>query len=113
MEQNPVFYTAVDQGAVSEGVFDFKLASSGSEVYIGGTDSRLSTGSIEYSELVNDQLWQVGGATLTLNGDKVPPRFETIIDSGTTLMGAETETLEINWGGKTWPDDTDNFNLRK
>ena len=84
---------------------------------------------------MNDQFWQIGGATLTLNGEKVSSGLETVIDSGTTLMGAEPDTVEsfyaqipgsgydekygyytfpcdsvpelaFNWGGKTWPIDT-------
>lgn len=38
---NSVFQTLVSQGAVPEPVFAFKLASSGSELYVGGVNSAL------------------------------------------------------------------------
>ena len=87
---------------------------------------------------MNDQFWQIGGATLTRNGEKVSSGLETVIDSGTTLMGAEPDTVDsfyaqipgsgydekygyytfpcdsvpelaFNWGGKTWPIDTNKY----
>jgi cathepsin D len=45
---NSVFQTLVSQGAVPEPVFAFKLASSGSELYVGGVNSALYRGPFTY-----------------------------------------------------------------
>ncbi|KAH9948108.1 aspartic peptidase domain-containing protein [Amylocystis lapponica] len=87
LKTSPYFLTAVSQKAVSQGVFAFKLASSGSELYIGGTDSSLYTGDIEYHDLSNTEgYWQIGSGSAIINGEAVATDLETIIDSGTTLM---------------------------
>ena len=44
-----VFQTLVSQGAVPEPVFAFKLASSGSELRVGGVNSALYKGSFTYT----------------------------------------------------------------
>ncbi|KAH9851624.1 acid protease [Lenzites betulinus] len=138
---DPFFVTAVKQGAVSEGVFGFKLAESGSELYIGGTNTRLYTGSIEYHPVTSTSgFWQIGSGKLTLNGKSYATGLQTIIDSGTTLMAAQPNTvdkfyesipgssfdsrdevytfpcdqvpeLSFSWGGKTWAISTDEFNI--
>jgi cathepsin D len=41
---NPVFQTLVAEGAVDSPTFGFKLASSGSELFVGGTNSELYKG---------------------------------------------------------------------
>ena len=46
---NPLFQSLVAQGKTTSSVFSFKLASSGSELYIGGKNSNLYTGSITYT----------------------------------------------------------------
>ena len=46
---SPVFQTLVSEGQVSDSVFSFKLSSSGAELYIGGSDSSLYTGSFAYT----------------------------------------------------------------
>ncbi|KAI9059506.1 acid protease [Trametes sanguinea] len=141
MKKDPFFVTAVKQNAVQEGVFAFKLGQSGSELYIGGTNSRLYTGSIEYHDVTTDKgYWQIGGASALLNGRTFASNLETIIDSGTTLMAAEPSVVDqfyssirgsgydeesgyytfpcnsvpvvsFNWGGKTWTISGDDFNL--
>ncbi|KAI0820452.1 acid protease [Trametes gibbosa] len=138
---DPFFVTAVKQGAVSQGVFGFKLASSGSELYIGGTNSRLYTGAIEYHPVVSSTgFWQIGSARLAVGSKTYASNLQTIIDSGTTLMAAQPDVvdkfyasipgssyderdeaytfpcnkipqLSFNWGGKTWNISPDEFNL--
>ncbi|KAI0952451.1 hypothetical protein AcW1_004540 [Taiwanofungus camphoratus] len=139
---NPFIVTASDEGAISESVFAFKLASSGSSLYIGGTDSSLYTGSVEYHDLSSsDGFWQIGGASALVGGKTVVSDFETIIDTGTTIMygppGAVEQfynaidgskvydkqdgyysypcdsppTVAFSWGGKSWGISSDNFSL--
>ena len=45
----PVIQTLVSEGQLSDPVFAFKLASSGSELRIGGVNTALYTGSITYT----------------------------------------------------------------
>ncbi|KAL7280237.1 hypothetical protein ACG7TL_006656 [Trametes sanguinea] len=100
MNKDPFFVTAVKQNAVQEGVFAFKLGQSGSELYIGGTNSRLYEGSIEYHDVVTTDkgYWQIGGASALLNGRNFASNLETIIDSGTTLMAAEPSVVDQFYG---------------
>ena len=48
-QANPVFQTLISQGSVANRVFAFKLARTGSELYIGGTNSNLYTPPISYA----------------------------------------------------------------
>ncbi|CDO69152.1 hypothetical protein BN946_scf185042.g54 [Trametes cinnabarina] len=121
LDESPFFNTAVSQGAVDEGVFGFKLASSGSELYLGGTNSDLYSGSIEYHDVdTSTGFWQLPGATAYVGSKAVVSNFETIIDSGTTIMygpPSAVRTLYKSvsgsklWGGKKWAISADNFNL--
>ncbi|CCM00531.1 uncharacterized protein FIBRA_02565 [Fibroporia radiculosa] len=87
LNQNPFFWTAIAQNAVPEGVFGFYLAGNDSELFLGGTDSSRYTGSIEYHPLVSDVgYWQIGGASISISGQSVASDFETVIDSGTSLI---------------------------
>ncbi|KAH9939219.1 aspartic peptidase domain-containing protein [Amylocystis lapponica] len=135
----PYFFSAISQKAVKDSVFAMKLSSSGAELFLGGTDSSLYTGDIEYHALSSTVgYWQIGGASATVNGQKVASGIDTIIDSGTTLMygpedgvaqfyaGIEGSqqgddgtytypcdskpTISFNWGGKDWTISADKFN---
>ena len=68
--EDPFFNSAQAQGAVPSGVFAFKLAKKGSELFLGGTNSRLYTGSIEYHGVVGRGFWQIGSGEV-LVGSKV------------------------------------------
>ena len=50
---NPLFQSLAAQGKTSSSVFSFKLASSGSELYLGGKNSNLYTGSITYTPVTD------------------------------------------------------------
>ena len=96
---DPFFFTAVDQGVVDQGVFGFKLASSGSELFIGGTNENLYTDDIEYHNLSSSNgFWQIGGASVTMNGKTEGSNLDTIIDSGSTIITAPTSTAKKLWG---------------
>ncbi|KAH8102946.1 acid protease [Cristinia sonorae] len=135
------FQSAFEQKSVPENAFSFKLASSGSSLYLGGADSSLFTGEVEFHEVVNSGFWQASGAKALVNGKPVGDSFDTIIDSGTTIMygppaavdalyasvpGAKAvqgqagfysfpcdsvPDVAFNWGGKTWAITPENFNL--
>ncbi|CAK5266672.1 unnamed protein product [Mycena citricolor] len=84
---NPYFQTAISEGAVSANRFGFYLASSGSSLYIGGTDTRKYTGAIEYNDITSSSgFWQVTGASVKVGSSTVVSNLQTIVDSGTTIM---------------------------
>ncbi len=75
------------QGAVKEAVFGFKLAKNGSELYLGGTNQLLYKGDIEYHPIdTSTGFWQLEGAEALVDGEAAVKDFDTIIDSGTTIM---------------------------
>ena len=84
--QPPFFETAIAQGSVTESVFAFKLASNNSELYLGGTNLDHYDGPFEFHNLSEVGYWQIGGASAVLNDNVVASDFDTIIDSGTTIM---------------------------
>ena len=86
----------MQQNKVSAGEFGFKLASSGSELYLGGTDSKLYTGSIEYHSVDRSTgFWQLSGASAYVGSKAAVSNFETIIDSGTTIMYGPPSAVKI------------------
>ena len=123
----------ISQGTVSSGVFGFKLASNGSELYLGGTNSDLYTGAIEYHDVDQSMgFWQITNGKAYVGSTAAVSNFETIIDSGTTIMYGPPSavqtfyaaipgsavydssegyysypcdslpTVGFSWGGKTW-----------
>lgn len=82
-------FTAVEQNAVEIGQFAFKLTENGSELYIGGTDTSLYTGSIEFHPVDQSQgVYALENATVFVDGMEVGRGIATVIDSGTSLMAA-------------------------
>ncbi|KAI0724993.1 aspartic peptidase domain-containing protein [Fomitopsis betulina] len=138
LDANPFFWTALKQGAVSSGEFGFYLADSDSELYLGGSDESKYSGTPEFSTLTSSSgFWQIGGASLIINNKTLESGFDTIIDSGTTLMYGPPKavssafekasaqslgsgvygfdcndfpTVEVSWGGNTY-DISSAFNL--
>ncbi|GBE83078.1 Aspartic protease [Sparassis crispa] len=139
LQSSPFPFTASSEGVISQGVFAFKLTSSGAELYMGGTDSSLYSGDIEYHDLSSsDGFWQIGGASAIVNGQTATSGFDTVIDSGTTLAYGPTSgvsqlyaaipgsqqgsdgtytfpcdssaTVGFSWGGQTWQIDPSLFN---
>ncbi|EIN11115.1 acid protease [Punctularia strigosozonata HHB-11173 SS5] len=140
--KTPFFNKAVSQGTASKNEFGFKLASSGSELYLGGTDSSKYSGSIEYHDVdTSSGFWQATGAKAKVGSKTVVSGFDTIIDSGTTIMYGPPASVKkvfaavsgsklydstngyysypcdsppkisFNWGGKDWEISSDNLSL--
>ncbi|KAH7904283.1 aspartic peptidase domain-containing protein [Hygrophoropsis aurantiaca] len=134
----PVFQSLVDQGAISEPVFAFKLAQNGSELYLGGTNPALYEGDFTYAP----GLWEVKLDAVSVNGASI--LFATtysVVDTGTSLIvggndvdafnkaiGAQDASdtvgrgfytfpcnkvpnVSITYGGKEWPIPVQSFNL--
>lgn len=135
---DPVFDTLVSQGAVPESVFAFKLASSGSELRVGGVNSALYKGSFTYTPVTEKAYWQINGDGMGVNGKTFVKKFSAIVDSGTSLilgnssqvkqLYAATNATEVDkgvyalpcnamphvsitLGGKTIPLSAESFNL--
>ncbi|KAM6502920.1 acid protease [Amanita muscaria] len=141
MQQTPFLSMAVSQGSISKNAFGLKLGHGGSELYLGGANRELFTGSVELHNLSSSRgFWQVGGASIKVNGQEaVVSDFDTIIDSGTTLIYGPPEAVRqvyaqipgsalidrtngfysfpcnsapvvsFNWGGKDWDISPSNF----
>ncbi|KAF8823613.1 hypothetical protein HHX47_DHR9000085 [Lentinula edodes] len=87
LDADPFFVNANSQNAVDSNEFGFYLASSGSELYLGGANSDLYSGSIEYHDVdTSTGFWQISGASIASDGTTAVSDFATIIDSGTTIM---------------------------
>ncbi|KAF7373521.1 Acid protease [Mycena sanguinolenta] len=122
--------------------FAFYLGETASELYLGGTNMNKYTGSIE-PHAVNQAtgFWQITGASAKVGNSVAVSGFQTIIDSGTTLIyGPPTDVaalwaqvpgsalydstngyysfpcatppqISFNWGGKDWAISAANINL--
>lgn len=56
----PVFQTMVSRGQADVPVFSFKLAASGSELYLGGANSALYTGNFTYTPVTEQVSCRLG-----------------------------------------------------
>ncbi|KAJ8518369.1 hypothetical protein ONZ45_g4558 [Pleurotus djamor] len=82
---NPVFQTLAAQGKTTASQFAFKLATSGSELFLGGVNSRLFTGALTQVPVTTVGFWQIQLTSANANGVAVPGR-QAIVDTGTTLL---------------------------
>lgn len=101
----------MSEKAVDSGVFGFKLSSSGAQLNLGGTDSSLYSGSIEYHDLASTAgYWQIGGASALVNGKAVVSDIQTIIDSGTTLMYGPSDQVKTFYSSISGAQEYDTQN---
>ncbi|KAJ7701568.1 aspartic protease [Mycena rosella] len=142
LNENPFFNTANGDGTVDANQFGFFLASSGSELFLGGSDDAKFSGSPEFHDVDSSTgFWQVTGAKAKVGSTAVVSGFDTIIDSGTTIMYgppadvkkvyakvkgsavfdstngyysfpcASAPEIAFNWGGADWVISAANINL--
>ncbi|KAI0743998.1 acid protease [Daedaleopsis nitida] len=116
--QNPFFNTAIEQSAVKEKVFAFKLAKEGSELFLGGVNDKLYTGKIETHAVdTSTGFWHIQGASILAN--KKTEVYGAI--DGATLYDEKNgfysypcdtpPTIAFTWGGSEWAISKDNVNL--
>ncbi|KAJ7752532.1 acid protease [Mycena olivaceomarginata] len=113
LNKNPFFVNANHDGDVDANQFAFYLASSGSELYLGGTNSDLYTGEIEYNAVDSSSgFWQATGASAKVGGSTAVSGIQTIIDSGTTLMygpAADVKKIFAKVAGSKVYDSTNGY----
>ncbi|KAH9968219.1 acid protease [Russula dissimulans] len=83
---SPLFQTLISEGAVTAPVFGFKLATSGSELFLGGTNSALYTGDFTWVPLTHNSYWQASFNGISVNGKTVVGNTAAIYDTGTTQI---------------------------
>ncbi|CUA70772.1 hypothetical protein RSOLAG22IIIB_09107 [Rhizoctonia solani] len=83
------------QGKISSPTFSFRLASSGSELYLGGANTNKYTGDITWVPVTNKTYWVTEGATKV--GGNVGYSGSMIIDSGTTLIVGPSNSVQRWW----------------
>ena len=98
----PYFYSLKNAGAVSSGVFQFDLRTSGSSLFLGGTNSAKYSSTPVYQSVDSNQgFWQVPAS---VNSQSI----QSIVDTGTTLIVAPTsqaQTLFNQLGLQTFTQD--------
>ncbi|KAI0630212.1 protease [Trametes polyzona] len=141
MKANPFIQSAKWERAIKHAVFGMKLAKLGSELYLGGTDAALYTGAVEGHAVTGSGFWQIAGASVSAKGQAAVSGFQTIVDSGTTLIYGPPHAVAalyakipdaqlydaqngiysfpcdaspdvaFAWGGRSWEISAENFNL--
>ncbi|SNX81364.1 related to pepsin precursor (aspartate protease) [Melanopsichium pennsylvanicum] len=95
----PYFYSLKQAGAVTSGKFQFDLRTSGSSLFLGGTNSAKYSTTPAYVSVDSDQgFWQVPAS---VNGQSI----QSIVDTGTTIIVAPTsqaQTLFTSLGLSTF-----------
>jgi cathepsin D len=92
----PLFQSLVAQGTVINPTFSFKLATSGSELYIGGSNPALYTGSFTCTPVTRQAYWQVDMPSVKVNGTTVTTNLSAVVDTGTTLIvGDATNVAKV------------------
>ena len=95
LNQSPFFNTAHSEGNVGSNQFGFYLAGTGSELYLGGTDNSHYSGDIEFHDVSPATgFWQISGAKALVGSTTAVSGFQTIIDSGTTIMYGPPAAVE-------------------
>ncbi|KAH9968221.1 acid protease [Russula dissimulans] len=82
----PLFQTLISEGVVTSPVFGFKFATSGSELFLGGTNSALYTDDFTWVPLTNEGYWQASFNSISVNGKTVVGNTAAIYDTGTTQI---------------------------
>ncbi|THH13221.1 hypothetical protein EUX98_g9750, partial [Antrodiella citrinella] len=75
------------------GTFAFKLAENASELTLGGVNEALYTGEFAWSNVTEEGYWQVAVEGMTINNKTMFHGHAAIIDSGTTLLVADSTTV--------------------
>ncbi|KAH7884068.1 Asp-domain-containing protein [Phlebopus sp. FC_14] len=83
---SPVFQNLISEGQVDSPVFAFKLASTGSELFLGGVNSDLYTGDFTYVPVTQEGYWEVNMDSVQGNGQTILSNIDSIIDTGSSVI---------------------------
>jgi len=97
-EASPFFQTLVNGGKTDAGQFGFKLAESGSELFLGGVNSNLFTGDFTDVAVTQKGFWQVDMDSANVNGNAAISNVQAIVDTGTTLIVASQTQVSQFYG---------------
>ncbi|KZV69225.1 acid protease [Peniophora sp. CONT] len=89
----PFFQTLISQGKVTTPEFGVKLSTSGSELFLGGADTKLFTGALTQVPVTTVGFWEVNMGSINAKGRAAATNIDTIVDTGTTLVVGDTNTV--------------------
>jgi len=90
---SPVFLSLASQGQTTAAQFGFKLASSGAELFLGGVNTAMYTGSFTYADVLLPGYWEVVMDSIAVAGQTPVALTTAIIDTGTTLVIGSTTAV--------------------
>ncbi|KAK3811379.1 MAG: aspartic peptidase domain-containing protein [Linnemannia elongata] len=101
-EGSPVAQSLIADGQMDEPVFSFKLAASGSELYLGGANRSMYTGDFTYTPVTQEGFWETNLEGIERDGERFLSNINAIIDTGTSLVilsPSQAATLYAALGG--------------
>jgi cathepsin D len=96
LKQVPFFQTAIAQKVIPKPVFAFFLSDTASELHLGGVNKAHFKGEIENHPLSakSNGFWQLAGGSVSVDGCKVASGFDTIIETGGTLIYGQPDAVQ-------------------
>jgi len=91
---SPLFQTLISENVVTSPVFGFKLATSGSELFLGGVNNALFTGDFAWVPLSNASFWQAPFDSISVNGNTVVGQTEAIFDTGSSQIIGDPDGIK-------------------
>ncbi|KAJ3715622.1 acid protease [Lentinula guzmanii] len=92
-QADPVFQTLIAQGVVTAPEFGVKLATTGSELFLGGVDTALFQGDFTQSPVTQVGFWQIDLQAVNVNEKAAVTGLSAIIDTGTTLIVGDPDNV--------------------
>jgi len=96
---SPVFNTLVAQGKTTASTFGVKLATTGSELFLGGADTTKFTGALTNVPLTTVGFWELTLGSFNANGRATTSNIDAIVDTGTTLIVTDQATAAALFAG--------------
>ncbi|KAL5487632.1 hypothetical protein ACEPAI_5740 [Sanghuangporus weigelae] len=91
----PVFQSLSEQQQTTQGAFGFTLLeTSGSELFLGGVDTSKISGDLTFTPVTQEGFWQISVDGADVGGQSVSDTQDAIVDTGTTLLIADTQTVD-------------------
>jgi len=94
----PLFQTLLDGGQLPEPVFAFYLNDFASELFVGGTNPEHYHGNFTHVPVTTTGYWSTGADRVKLNGHRILNNIDVILDSGSSLILANTSIANYIYG---------------